>query len=138
VIYLPDTNACIKYLNQKNSPILRKFAAIPRQNIVLCDIVKFELYYGAYKSTRQENNLAILDEFFSEFVCLPFDNKAIKKGAKIRAQLAKLGTPIGPYDLQIAGIALVNDLILVTHNTREFNRVEGLIIEDWENNTNDI
>jgi len=136
VIYLPDTNACIKYLNKKKSQILSKFATIPRQNIVLCDIVKFELYYGAYKSTRQENNLAILDEFFSEFVCLPFDNKAIKTGAKIRAQLAKLGTPIGPYDLQIAGIALVNDLILVTHNTREFRRVEGLIIEDWENNAN--
>lgn len=135
MIYLPDTNACIKYLNQKNSSILRQFATIPRQNIVLCDIVKFELYYGAYKSTRQEKNLAILDEFFSEFVCLPFDDKAIKKCAQIRAQLAKLGTPIGPYDLQIAAIALVNDLILVTHNTREFSRVEGLMIEDWENDS---
>jgi len=60
VIYLPDTNACIKYLNKKNSSILRQFATIPRQNIVLCDIVKFELYYGAYKSTRQEKNLARL------------------------------------------------------------------------------
>jgi len=133
VIYLPDTNVCIKYINQKDSPILRKLRSIPRQDVVLCDIVKFELYYGAYKSTRQEKNLAILHEFFSEFVqCLPFDEQAIIKAAQIRAQLAAKGTPIGPYDLQIAAIALVNDLILVTHNTREFSRIEGLVIEDWE------
>ncbi len=61
MIYLPDTNVCIKYLNQKNSAILQKFALIPRQDIVLCDIVKFELYYGAYKSTREKQNLLILD-----------------------------------------------------------------------------
>ena len=132
MIYLPDTNACIKYINRKDSPILRKFTTIPRQDVALCDIVKFELYYGAYKSTRQENNLAILDEFFSEFVCLPFDDRAIIKAAQIRAQLAVKGTPIGPYDLQIAAIALVNDLTLVTHNTREFSRIDGLTIEDWE------
>ncbi len=133
MIYLPDTNVCIKYINQKDSPILRKLRSIPRQDVVLCDIVKFELYYGAYKSTRQEKNLAILHEFYSEFVqCLPFDEQAIIKAAQIRAQLAAKGTPIGPYDLQIAAIALVNDLILVTHNTREFSRIEGLVIEDWE------
>jgi tRNA(fMet)-specific endonuclease VapC len=132
VIYLPDTNACIKYINRKNSPILHKFTTIPRQDIVLCDIIKFELYYGAYKSTHKEKNLAILDEFFSEFVCLHFDDQAIIKAAQVRAQLAIKGTPIGPYDLQIAAIALVNDLTLVTHNTREFIRIEGLAIEDWE------
>lgn len=135
MIYLPDTNACIKYINQKDSPILRKFTTIPRQDIVLCDIVKFELYYGAYKSARQEKNLAKLDEFFSEFECLPFDDQAIIKAAQVRAQLAVKGTPIGPYDLQIAAIALVNALILVTHNTSEFARVEGLVIEDWEQET---
>jgi tRNA(fMet)-specific endonuclease VapC len=132
VIYLPDTNACIKYINQKDSSILRKFASIPSQNVVLCDIVKFELYYGAYKSSRQPENLAILDEFFSQFVSLPFNEPAIIKAAQVRAQLAAKGTPIGPYDLQIAAIALVNDLILVTHNTREFSRIKELIIEDWE------
>jgi tRNA(fMet)-specific endonuclease VapC len=131
-MYLLDTNVCIKYLNQKNSPILRKFATIPRQDIMLCDIVKWELYYGAYKSSRVEKNLAVLDEFFSEFVCLPFDDKAIKIGAKIRAVLAAKGTPIGPYDIQIAAIALINNLILVTNNTGEFNRIEKLAIEDWE------
>ena len=133
MIYLPDTNACIKYINQKDSIILQKFAIISRQDIVLCDIVKFELYYGAYKSSRKTHNLNVLKEFFSEFISLPFDERAIIKAAEVRAILATKGTPIGPYDLQIAAIALVNDLILVTHNTREFSRIEGLKIEDWEN-----
>jgi len=100
--------------------------------VVLCDIVKFELYYGAYKSIHQKENLAILDKFFTQFVCLPFNELAIIKAAQVRAQLAVKGIQIGPYDLQIAAIALVNKLILVTHNTREFSRIEGLIIEDWE------
>lgn len=63
--YLLDTNACIKYLAQKNSPILRKFATIPKANIVLCDIVKFEMYYGAYKSSCPAKNLAVLDDLIN-------------------------------------------------------------------------
>jgi len=99
---------------------------------VLCDIVKAELYYGAYKGTRLESNLVLYQEFFSELVSLPFDGNAAAVYGRIRARLEALGTPIGPNDLQIAAIALANDLILVTHNTREFSRVEGLRLEDWE------
>ena len=84
------------------------------------------------KSARIEDNLAILERFFDLFKVLPFDSQAAQKMAKIRARLAKKGTPIGPYDLQIAAIAIVNNLILVTHNTREFQRIEELQIEDWE------
>ncbi len=105
---------------------------IPRQDVVLCDIVKAELYYGAYRGTRLESNLALYQEFFGEFVSLPFDGNAAVVYGRIRAQLEALGTPIGPNDLQIAAIALANNLILVTHNTREFSRVDGLRIEDWE------
>ncbi|MDJ0692402.1 MAG: PIN domain-containing protein [Xenococcaceae cyanobacterium MO_188.B32] len=91
-----------------------------------------ECQYGAYKSDRQEQNLQVLSEFFSEFISLPFDESAAKKAGEIRANLAALGTPIGAYDLQIAAIACANDLILVTHNVREFSRVEKLRFEDWE------
>ena len=76
--------------------------------------------------------MAILARFFNLFRILPFDSQAALKMAQILARLAKKGTPIGPYDLQIAAIALVNNLILVTHNTREFKRIEELQIEDWE------
>ncbi|WP_236738986.1 PIN domain-containing protein, partial [[Phormidium ambiguum] IAM M-71] len=84
------------------------------------------------KSSQQETNLAKLARLFNQFLILPFDERSAKIAGRIRAQLAALGTPIGPYDLQIAAIALANNLILVTHNTSEFSRVEGLQIEDWE------
>ena len=67
-----------------------------------------------------------------QFVSLPFDDAAASVYAIIRAHLESAGTPIGPYDLQIAAIALANGLTLVTHNTREFSRVPGLLLEDWE------
>lgn len=132
MIYLLDTNTCIQYLTRRNSAILNRLARQRRQDVVLCDIVKAELYYGAYRGTRLESNLVLYQEFFSEFVSLPFDGNAAAVYGRIRAQLEALGTPIGPNDLQIGAIALANNLILVTHNTREFSRVEGLLLEDWE------
>lgn len=132
MIYLLDTNTCIQYLTRRNSAIVNRLARQRRQDVVLCDIVKAELYYGAYRGTRLESNLTLYQEFFSEFVSLPFDGNAAAVYGRIRAQLEALGTPIGPNDLQIGAIALANNLILVTHNTREFSRVEGLLLEDWE------
>jgi tRNA(fMet)-specific endonuclease VapC len=99
---------------------------------MLCDVVKFELYYGAYRSSRQQQNLALLEQFFSEFQSLPFDGESAIVCDRIRTQLESKGTPIGAYDLQIAAITLAYDLTLVTHNLREFNRVENLKLEDWE------
>jgi tRNA(fMet)-specific endonuclease VapC len=107
-------------------------SSLTRQEVVLCDLVKLELYYGAYRSERQEQNLEVLREFFSEFVSLLFDGRAAQICGRIRAILAASGTPIGPYHFQIAAIAIANNLILVTHNIREFSRVEGLRFEDWE------
>ena len=132
MIYLLDTNACIQYLVRCNSPVAARMAAIPRQEIVLCDVVKAELYYGAYKSSRQSDNLELFEEFFGEFTSLPFDGMAAKIYGEVRANLERRGTPIGSYDLQIAAIALAHNLTLVTHNTREFSRVEGLLLVDWE------
>jgi tRNA(fMet)-specific endonuclease VapC len=66
---------------------------------MLCDVVKLELYYGAYKSSRRERNLEILQDFFNEFASLPFDGRAANICGQIRAQLAAMGTPIEPYDL---------------------------------------
>jgi tRNA(fMet)-specific endonuclease VapC len=73
-----------------------------------------------------------LASFLTNFVSLPLDDHAAEIAATIRADLAAKGTPIGPYDVLIAAIALANDLTLVTHNTREFGRVAGLKMEDWE------
>ncbi|MBD2103120.1 PIN domain-containing protein [Leptolyngbya sp. FACHB-261] len=130
--YLLDTNACIGYLTRRSSPIVQKLALLTPQDIVLCEIVKAELYYGAYKGSRLESNLAVLDEFFSRFVSLPFNQEAAQEYGRVRSHLEALGLPIGPLDLQIAAIALAHNVTLVTHNTREFSRISQLRIEDWE------
>ena len=130
--YLLDTNACIRFLKEPNSPVTRRILRTPSSDIYICSIVREELFYGAYKSAQIERNLARLERLFDEFISLPFDDRCGSIAGRVRARLASLGTPIGAYDLQIAAIALANNLILVTHNTREFSRVEGLGFEDWE------
>lgn len=131
-MWLPDTNVWIHYLNPSESPAKQRLRAYPTKSIWLCDVVKGELYFGAYKSQRRESNLRLLDRLFGEFSSLPFDGEATRYFGQIRAELQRLGKPIGPYDLQIAAIALVHNLTLVTHNTREFTRIDGLQLTDWE------
>jgi tRNA(fMet)-specific endonuclease VapC len=132
-MYLLDSNVCIRLLNESaSSNMARKLAELTPDHIRLCSVVKSELYYGAYKSTKRDRNLANLNRFFSQFISLPFDDNAAAIAGQIRAQLDVAGTPIGSNDLLIAAIALSNDLTLVTHNTREFGRINGLKYEDWE------
>ena len=130
--YLLDTNVCIRLLNNTSPLVTNRLAAKQPNDIYLCTIVQMELFYGAYRSGNVEQNLAVLKRFINQFPILPLDPHSAEVAGQIRAQLATLGTPIGPYDLQIAAIALMNNLILVTHNTGEFSRVNGLQFEDWE------
>lgn len=95
-------------------------------------MVKSELFYGAMRSNNVEKTIVKQQQFLNLFVSLPFDDAAALIYGRIRADLTALGTPIGPNDLQIAAIAMANNLILVTHNTNEFSRVNGLLLEDWE------
>ena len=130
--YLLDTNICIRYLNGTSENIKQKLESQQPQEIVLCSIVKAELFYGALKSTKPTENPKKIHKFVDRFVSLPFDDKASEKYGEIRSNLEKSGTPIGPNDALIASIALANKVILITHNTREFKRVKRLKIEDWE------
>jgi tRNA(fMet)-specific endonuclease VapC len=132
VIYLLDTNACIVYLNRPLSNVRQRLKTIPPNDIAVCSIVKAELSYGAMRSHNPSKTLAGQEKFIRLFVSLPFDDVAANIFGRIRAELAAVGTPIGPYDLQIAAIAMANNLILVTHNGKEFSRVNGLNFEDWE------
>ena len=132
MIYLPDTNTLIRFLNPGQSPVKDHFLSVNALEIRLCSVVKAELYYGAMKSSRSADNLVLLDEFFANFASLPFDDDAARKYGEVRSVLARQGTPIGPNDLMIAATALVHGAIVVTHNTREFSRVDGLKIDDWE------
>ncbi|MEI6368937.1 type II toxin-antitoxin system VapC family toxin [Anabaena sp. AL93] len=132
MIYLLDTNACIIYLKGKNFHLKQKLDNIPLSEVAVCSVVKGELFYGSIRSANPERNLRLQQGFLSQFVSLPFDDQSTLIFGEIRAQLAADGTPIGAYDLQIAAIALANNLILVTHNTKEFSRIPQLQLEDWE------
>jgi tRNA(fMet)-specific endonuclease VapC len=132
MMWLPDTNVWIAYLNPKPSAVKQAMRARPASAIYLCDVVKAELFFGAYKSQRMEANLALLEDLFQHFNSVPFDGRAAREFGHIRAALQRAGTPIGPYDLQIAAIALAHRFTLVTHNIDEFKRVRGLRYEDWE------
>lgn len=132
MIWLLDTDTCIRYLNPRPSLVQERLRVHAANQIMLCDVVRMELFYGAYRSQRPDQNLATVARFFRQFVSLPFDHTAAQICGQIRAQLAQQGRPIGPYDVQIAAIALAHQATIVTHNTREFLRVSDLLVEDWE------
>jgi len=129
--YLFDTNACIAMMRE-NAGVLSRIREVGMESLCLCAQVKAELWFGACKSQRVAENQARLRLFFNDLPSVPFDDSAAERCGEIRAFLARRGTPIGPYDLQIAAIALANGLTLVTNNTHEFERVPGLVIEDWQ------
>lgn len=130
--YLLDTNTCIRYINGRSTPIAGRVNALSEGDAVVCSVVKAELLFGAKRSNNPTKTLEKQRQFLALFKSLPFDDAAAEHYATIRADLAKKGLPIGGNDLLIAAIALANDLTLVTHNTREFERIAGLKLEDWE------
>lgn len=130
--YLLDTNACIRFLSGRAPSLVERLGQHRPSEIAVCSVVKAELYYGAAKSRDPARTLAEQREFLSRFRSYEFDDRAAEAAARIRADLEAPGTPIGPHDTQIAAIALAHDLVLVTHNVKEFGRVEGLRLEDWE------
>jgi len=132
VKYLLDTNVCIQYLNGRSENIRRHIQTRQTETLTLCAIVKAELFYGVLKSANPDKNLERLTTFINHFSSLPFDDSTARTYGHIRSYLEYKGMPIDPNDLMIAAIAIAHNLILVTHNTREFNRVPDLMLEDWE------
>ncbi|HSK74839.1 MAG TPA: type II toxin-antitoxin system VapC family toxin [Thermoanaerobaculia bacterium] len=131
-MYLLDTNACIRILNKTSDALLTRLRHNDPSGICVCSVVKAELVYGAWRSSRLEANLETLRVFFAPLTSIPFDDRSAEYCGRIRAGLSRTGTPIGPYDLMIAAIARAHDLVLVTHNTDEFSRIPDLQLEDWE------
>jgi len=128
--YLLDTNAVIALLNDSGPKTAKRAQKHRPSDVGISAIVAHELYYGAFKSKRTASNVALVDALQVEI--LEFDRDDARQAGEIRALLAMRGTPIGPYDVLIAGQARARGLILVTRNTREFARVPDLAIEDWE------
>lgn len=127
--YLLDTNACVALLNGSSRDLSARARRHGAEEIGLSAPVAFELYYGALKSRERNRNLGNLDRMAFEIV--PFDAADARAAGAIRRDLEARGRPIGPYDVLIAGQARARDMVLVTANTREFERVDGLRLEDW-------
>ena len=131
-MYLLDTNICIRLLNERQHGIEQHFRSHTPSEIALCSIVKAELLFGARYSRRVSENLQRLKRFFAPLTSLDFDDRCAEEYAQIRADLTAQGKIIGPNDMLIAAVARANNATLVTHNVREFSRIVGLKIEDWE------
>ncbi len=127
--YLLDANALIGLARGKPR-ILERVHQHEPQEFGVSAIATHELYFGAFKSQNKAQNLMRLENL--QFEVLEFDREDARQAGEIRAMLAAAGTPIGPYDVLVAGQACARELILITHNTGEFSRVPGLRIEDWE------
>jgi len=128
---LLDTNAVIALVGRRSDELLRRVEASEPGSLAVSAIVAHELWYGAYRSQKVSFNLETLRLLFADLAILDFDQEDARVAGEIRAELARQGTPIGPYDILIAGQAKARDLVLVTNNTREFSRVAGLKLEDW-------
>jgi tRNA(fMet)-specific endonuclease VapC len=128
--YLLDTNTCI-YAIKREPAVLRRLQEHSPDDLGVSAITVAELWFGAAKSSRPQKTRASVDAFLKPFEILPFASEAAEEYAQIRAQLEKAGLPIGERDLLIAAIAKSRRLTVVTHNVREFSRVNGLKVEDW-------
>lgn len=131
-MYLLDTNVVIRYLNGRSPRVIQRWNQTTPANLFLCSIVKSELFHGAYKSTYVLENLRTLGELFPTLASVGFTDECAPIYGQLIAQLEKSGRVIGPLDLQIAAIALANNLTLITANTSEFGRIPGLRLENWE------
>lgn len=129
--FLLDTNICVALLRGGDKKVVERLRALDPDDLFLCSVVKAELLYGARKSRRVTENLALVDRFCAQFESLPFDDRAASFYGVARAILAKEGALIGANDLMLASICLAHDLVLVTRNLREYSRVPGLAIESW-------
>ncbi|MFY9261654.1 MAG: type II toxin-antitoxin system VapC family toxin [Gallionella sp.] len=126
-----DTNICIALIKRKPTHVLQKMQTYVAGDVCISSITLAELRFGASKSQHSAKNHATLDKFLLPLDIADFDEAATRHYGELRSTLEKQGTPIGALDTLIAAHALSLNLPLVTHNTREFNRVAGLQVEDW-------
>lgn len=132
--YLLDTNACIALINGTESNVRRRFKrAVARESVILLSsIVAFELWYGVAKSQRKDSNTQRLETFLGgPLEWALFDEDDARAAGTVRAELETVGRPVGAYDVLLAGQARRRGATVVTSNTKEFARVQGLKWEDW-------
>lgn len=130
-MFLLDTNICVFLMKNKYPAATRKLLSSDPSEIAVSSVTLFELEYGAAKSQWPEKNRNNVKLFLAPFTIVPFDGNDAVAAGEIRCLLEKAGTPIGPYDLQIAAQGLARGYMVVTHNTGEFSRVPNLKVVNW-------
>ena len=130
-MYLLDTNICIYAINKKSAVVLEKVKENSKKGIYLSSLTIAELEYGVENSTHIEKNRIALLKFISLFNILSFDDSDAIPYGKLKAKLRREGNIIGPIDMLLAAQSLSKDLVFVTNNVDEFERIEGLRIENW-------
>ena len=130
-MYLLDTNICTYFISRKYPSVTAKFRAHEPTDLAISSIVAGELAYGVENSRRIESNRQSLELFLSKMTVLAWDEAAIWHFGVHKTRLKMAGTKIGELDLLIGCQALALDAVLVTNNTREFERIEGLKLENW-------
>ncbi len=130
MIYLLDTDICIHILRQR-AGMIERLSGLSPVDCAVSAITVYELFAGVAKAKDPEVERQKVELFLSVIAEMPFDHIAAEAAAKVRANLERKGIPIGPYDLLIAGQALAENLILITNNIGEFQRVSGLKLESW-------
>jgi tRNA(fMet)-specific endonuclease VapC len=132
--YLLDTNSCIALMSPTTNSVQKRFARAYRKGgkFFVPSVVAFELWYGVFKSARQQENARRCETFFAgPLEMLPFHAADARIAGELRAELESAGKPIGAYDLLIAGQAVRHKMTLITANVSEFSRVKGLVWDDW-------
>ncbi|MBN2161114.1 MAG: type II toxin-antitoxin system VapC family toxin [Spirochaetes bacterium] len=130
-MYLLDTNICIYIIKNKPIGVLNALKKKSRKDIFISSITVAELQYGVEKSNFIDKNRVSLIEFLSIFNIINFDDKDAIEFGKIKSYLEKAGKIIGPMDLLISAQAKSKNMVLVTNNVKEFERIDGLVIENW-------
>ncbi|ATI66026.1 type II toxin-antitoxin system VapC family toxin [Edwardsiella tarda] len=132
--YMLDTNICSFIMREQPEAVLKRLeqAVLHNHRIVVSAITYAEMRFGAIGKKASPRHVQLVDAFCARLdAILPWDKTAVDATTAIKAVLAAAGTPIGPNDTEIAGHAIAAGVILVTNNTREFERVAGLVLEDW-------
>jgi len=129
--YMLDTNICIYVIKNKPASVIRAFLEHNPYEICVSSITYAEMMHGVEKSAAKERNRIAYMAFMSAITIMDFSAKAAEEYGRIRTELESQGTPIGPMDMLIASHAKSENLVLVTNNTREFERVKGLNLENW-------
>lgn len=128
--HLLDTDTCIYWLNGVE-PVRKQLEAVGMGNVAISVITAAELYFGAYNSARVAENLARAETFVKQMTALPLSDTALKVFGQLKADLRRQGRPVADFDLLIASTALAENRILVTNNTRHYQRIPELQLENW-------